>query len=116
MSTETITLSEAEEQIGSALALIHRVLPRLDEPARAGEVQAALRKAAALLESAACASSCNGKDATPEIIAVIAAAISTVLTTSYRLVSVSKVTVPATPSSAWAMQGRSLIFQSHKIR
>lgn len=115
---ETITISEAEEQIGSALALIHRVLPRLDDPARAGEVRATLKKAAALLDSAASAGtgSVCGKDATPEIIAVIAAAISTVLTTSYRLVSVNKVTVPVTLSSAWAMEGRTQIFQSHIIR
>jgi len=34
------------------LALIHRNLPRLDKPGRASEVQAAFRKAAALIESA----------------------------------------------------------------
>ena len=62
MSTQELTpdsgnpgqdaLSVIESRLGQVLALIHRVLPRVDEPARSGEVQGALRKASALLEAA----------------------------------------------------------------
>jgi hypothetical protein len=45
-------LSPIESRLGQVLALIHRVLPRLDEPGRATEVQTALRRAAMLIDSA----------------------------------------------------------------
>jgi hypothetical protein len=45
-------LSPAESNLGKVLALIHRVLPRLDDPARRAEVQSALSKAVSLLEAA----------------------------------------------------------------
>ena len=50
-------LSPAESNLGKVLALIHRVLPRLDDPARKAEVQSALGKAASLLEAARAAHS-----------------------------------------------------------
>lgn len=119
MSTETIDISQAEQQIGKALALIHRVLPRLDEPSRAGEVQAALRKAASFLQSAAGhtgSASATPGDISPEIIAAIVASVTTVIGPGFRIVSVNKIKVPVTPASAWAIQGRNHIYQSHILR
>jgi hypothetical protein len=53
----------------------------------------------------------------PEIAAVIAAAVSVVLDRPYRLVSVQQVTVPVVPHlNVWAVEGRTQIFMSHKVR
>ena len=48
----TADLSAAESQLGRALAFIHRALGRLDDSARAGEVQTALSHAITALEAA----------------------------------------------------------------
>jgi len=122
-------LSPVESNLGKVLALIHRVLPRLDEPARKLEVQSALSKAAALLEAARTAHSGGATTlppigsqqvataVAPEIAAVIAAAVSVVLDRPYRLVSVQQVTVPVVPHlNVWAVEGRTQIFMSHKVR
>jgi hypothetical protein len=124
-------LSSAEMNLGQVLAMIHRVLPRLDEPGRGADVQAALRKAATLIEAARSAheqglapatagAGGNQKVATrvaPEIAAVIAAAVSVVLDRPYRLVAVQPVPLPAVPHfNVWAFEGRTQIFQSHKVR
>jgi len=130
-STSNEPLAAAESSLGQVLALIHRVLPRLDEPGRNPEVQASLRRAAALLEAARSAhaqafgaapatGSGEQKVATrvvPEIAAVIAAAVSVVLDRPYRLVAVQAVPVPVAPHfNVWAFEGRTQIFQSHKVR
>jgi hypothetical protein len=126
----TTDLPAAEAELGKALALIHRVLHRLDEPARSAEVQAALRNAAACLDSARqaharalgtgqAASPQTQRVATgihPEIAAAIAAAVSQVLDRPYRLVSVQKVTAPVPHLNVWALEGRTQIFQSRKVR
>ncbi len=124
-------LAAVENNLGQVLAAIHRVLPRLDEPGRAAEVQAALRKAGALLEAARSAHEQGlgpkpivpgsaQKVATrvaPEIAAVIAAAVSVVLDRPFRLVAVHQVPVAAVPHfNVWAFEGRTQIFQSHKVR
>ena len=121
MSTQECNdMPAAEVNLGKVLALINRVLPRLDEPARASDVQAALRKAACYIEAARLAhadGACG--PVSRDIVAVIAAAISTVLSGPYKLVSVQavqKVTVPAPRQSAWAAEGRSAIFMSHQVR
>jgi type II secretory pathway pseudopilin PulG len=116
MSTDTIEVSQAEQQIGKALALIHRVLPQVNTASRAGEVQAALKMAASLLQSAAgCAAnpSAAPADITPEVLAAITAAVTTALGPSYRIVSVNKIKVPIAPATAWVNQGRNHIYQSH---
>jgi hypothetical protein len=51
-----------------------------------------------------------------EIVAVIAAAISAVLDSPYRLISVQPVIAPVPHLNVWALEGRTQIFQSHKIR
>lgn len=122
-------LSPAESNLGKVLALIHRVLPRLDDPARKAEVQSALSKAASFLEAARAAHSGGvaslppigsqqvATAVSPEIAAVIAAAVSVVLDRPYRLVSVQQVTVPVVPHlNVWAVEGRTQIFMSHKVR
>jgi hypothetical protein len=112
------------------LALIHRILPRLDEPGRTSEVQAAFRKAAALIESARQAAEGSARatasgstqpqqvatGVAPEIAAVIAAAVSVLFRQPYRLVSVQQVTTPVPHLNVWALEGRTQIFQSHRIR
>src|SRR5450631_4417155 len=81
-------LSVAELKLGSVLALIHRILPHIDEPDHAVRVQTDLRRAAALIESAREAHSLDtgvtvGSQAaasvTAETVAVIAAAIAVLL-------------------------------------
>lgn len=122
-------LSPVELHLGQVLALIHRVLPRLDDPARKAEVQSALNKAVSLLEAARHAQGSGvvslpplgsqqvATAVAPEIAAVIAAAVSVVLDRPYRLVSVQQVTVPVVPHlNVWAVEGRTQIFMSHKIR
>ena len=134
MSTELTSpeeLSAAESSLGRVLALIHRVLPRLDEPGRAAEVQAAFRRAAEFLETgrrahdqANAPRSAAGQGANrlpdgvaPEIAAVIAAAVSIILDRPYRIVSVQQVVAPPVPHiNVWAFEGRTQIFQSHKVR
>jgi hypothetical protein len=122
--------SAAENELGKVLALIHRVLPRLDEQSRAGEVQVALRKAAAALESArraheltmgvAHAQPVSAQQVStgvePEIAAVIAAAVATVLDRPYRLVAVHQIAAPVPHLNVWALEGRTQIFQSRKVR
>jgi len=124
-------LTATERSLGQALAVIHRVLPRLDEPGRAGEVQTALRKALGFLEAARLSheQSTGARPAmageeqrvttrvAPEIAAVIAAAVSVVLDRPFRLVTVQQVPLPAVPHfNVWAVEGRTQIFQSHKVR
>lgn len=129
--TANEVLAAVETNLGQVLAAIHRILPRLDEPGRTAEVQAGLRKAGSLLEAARSAyeqglapkspgAAGEQKVATrvaPEIAAVIAAAVSVVLDRPFRLVSVHQVPLPAVPHfSVWAFEGRTQIFQSHKVR
>src|SRR5437868_1052728 len=45
-------LAEVESKLGQVLALIHRVLPRLEDSSRAADVQTSFQKAAVCLESA----------------------------------------------------------------
>jgi hypothetical protein len=119
-------MAEAESNLGQALAIIHRILPRLDEASRAAEVQAALLKAAGCLESARQSHQRSFRSSrTPsavqtrveeETVAVISAAIAAIFDRPYRLVSVQPVTAPVPHLNVWALEGRTQIFQSHKIR
>lgn len=126
MSQSTQNLEEVERNLGGVLALIHKVLPRLDEPARAGEVQTSLSRAASLLDSVRVALGGSAKapadpravatTVEPEIAATIAAAVSVLFSSPYRLVSVQKVVLPVPHVNVWALEGRSEIFQSHRVR
>jgi hypothetical protein len=118
-------LSVAESNLGGALALIHRVLPHIDEPDHAVRVQAALRQAATLVESAREAHALNtgvtvGSQAhasvESETVAVIAAAIATLLGRPYKLVAVQPLAIPPPHLNVWAFEGRTQIFMSHKFR
>jgi hypothetical protein len=51
-----------------------------------------------------------------EIVAVIAAAVAALLGKPYKLVSVQPVVAPAPHLNVWAMEGRTQIFMSHKVR
>ncbi len=122
-------LTPTEANLGKALVLIHRLLPRLDDPARKAEVQKALGRAIALLEGArqahlgaAAPPAPSGAHpvattVAPEIAAVIAAAVSVVIDQPHRLVSVQQVTASVIPNlNVWAVEGRTQIFMSHKVR
>jgi len=123
-----VDLTALEENLGKVLVLIQRILPRLDEPTRASEVQAALRQACAYLETvrrthelqnAPQGLATTQRVATgvaPEIAAVIAAAVSVLFDRPYRLVSVQQAETPVPYLNVWALEGRTQIFQSHKIR
>ena len=121
-------LAEAESNLGRALALIHRILPRLDEPGRADDVQVSLQKAAACLDTArqahqrtlvpgrTAATSPVQTRVEAETVAIISAAVAAILDRPYRLVSVQLVVAPVPHLNVWALEGRTQIFQSHKIR
>lgn len=122
-------LTPAEAALGKVLVLIHRTLPRLDDPARRGEVQSALHQAVSLLDSARRSHAGGSAPGVPagtqnvatavggQIAAVIAAAVSVALDRPHRLVSVHPVTVPVVPHlNVWAVEGRTQIFMSHKVR
>lgn len=125
----TDNLSAAETDLGKVLAAIHRALAHLDDPARAANVQSALRVAASRLESARQAHEQDmvarnapgiaARVATavpPPIAAVIAAAVAALFDRPYRLVSVQPVAAPVPHLNVWALEGRTQIFQSHKVR
>jgi hypothetical protein len=121
-------LTPAEADLGKALVLLNRVAARIDDATRRDEVQASLRKAAGFIESARRAHEGVGaptplgvqKASTtvdPLIVAIIAAAVSAHFDRPYRLVSVQQVSVPVVPHlNVWAVEGRTQIFMSHRVR
>jgi hypothetical protein len=121
-------LSPAELSLGRVLVIIHQLLPRLADAESVADVQAAFRKAAACLEGArqshendparrvATGRSGAGTPVDSETLAIIAAAIATVLDRPHKLVSVQPATIPVPYLNVWAFEGRTQIFHSHKIR
>lgn len=114
-------LPAGEAQLGGALALIHRVLPRLDDLDRADSVQEALRQAAAQVEAARAAHERWSAAGRPgaiegELLAVIAAAVAMALDRPHRILDVQKVGASATWVNAWAIEGRFQHYSSHKVR
>lgn len=114
-------LTPAETQLGQALALLHRTLPRLDEPARYDEVQASLQQAAAAIESARAAheQALAGQRSGPvngELLAIISAAVAAVLDRPYRVLDVKRTAPVVTWVNAWAIEGRFAHYSSHRIR
>ena len=124
MDTES-GLSVTEAGLGKTLALLHRALARIDDSAHAEEVQLTLERAVSCLENARRAHAQSAGlpvynivhgGASAEVVAAIAAAVSTVIEGPHRLLKVQKTKVPTPASSAWAMEGRAQIFRSHKVR
>ena len=111
-------IEDQETSLGTALALIHLALPKLDDPARSGEVQALLGRAGGLIETVRLALANSGAPPPPEpeIAAIIAAAVSVMFDQPHRVLSVQKIQIPVPQSSAWAYEGRAEIFHSHKVR
>jgi hypothetical protein len=110
-----------EAELGRALALIHRVLPRLDDSERADGVQEALRQAAAFVEAArsahqSWAAARRSADLDGETLALIAAAVSAVLGRPHRVVGIQKTPATVAWVNAWAMEGRFQHYSSHKVR
>jgi len=110
-----------ETELGRALALIHRVLPRLDDTDRTDGVQQALRQAAALVEAArvahqSWAAARKSGDLDGETLALIAAAVSAVLGRPHRVLGVEKTPVTVAWVNAWAIEGRFQHYSSHKVR
>jgi len=114
-----------ETNLGQALVLLQRVLPRLDDPRRASDVQNALKRAAACVETARDAHNkffasqlgLAGAGVPPEIVAVIAAAIAVTLGgRAHRVVSVQPVQPSSPYMNIWAVEGRTEIFHSHRLR
>jgi hypothetical protein len=118
-------LSAAELNLGKALALIHHVLPYIDEPDHAVRVQSSLRKVATFVDAAREAHALEtgvqvGSQAhasvEAETVAAIAAAIAVLLGRPYRLIEVHPLAVPAPHLNVWALEGRTQIFMSHRVR
>lgn len=117
--SQSINIEDQERQLGAALALIHRALHKLEEPARAFEVNTLLGRAISSLESvraSALSLSVGSAAMGPELAAVISAAVAVMFDQPHRVLSVQKVTVPLPQSNAWAAEGRSDIFHSHRVR
>jgi hypothetical protein len=120
--------SEVDQGLGQAMVLLNRMVSRLDDIDRAGEVQASFRSATACLEAARQAHQrvVNSRQVMmniaaqaqveSEIVAIIAGAVAAVLDCPYRILSVEPLPVPAPHLNVWALEGRTQIFQSHKIR
>jgi len=120
-------LPASEASLGKALAIIHHVLPWLDQAGRAREVQAALQKAASFVERARqfhaqelslSASGAPGATADlvdSEIVVIIAAAVAALIGAPHRVVSVTSIEVPP-HLNVWAYEGRTQLFMSHKVR
>jgi hypothetical protein len=122
-TSEGLTASEAS--LGKALALIHRVLPLLQLPERAVEVQRALRHTALLIEAARQShagergmqvASAPADLVEGEIVAVIAAAIAAMFDSPHRVISVVPVETSVPHLNVWAFEGRTQLFVSHKVR
>ena len=118
-------LTPTETNLAKALALIHKALPWLDNPGRKADVQSALGRAISLIDGARAAhggtpftgSHAIATTVAPEIAAVIAAAVAVVLDRPHLMVSVQQVTAPVVPNlNPWAVEGRTQIFMSHKVR
>src|SRR5947207_741559 len=114
-----------ETNLGQALVLLQRVLHRLDDPRRANDVQNALKRAAACLEVArdghrkffASELGTTSGGVPPEIVAVIAAAVAVTLGgRAHRVVSVQPVQPSSPFMNIWAVEGRTEIFHSHRLR
>lgn len=111
----------AEVHLGKALALIHRVLPRLDDVEMAESVQTALRQAAAQV---AAARALHERNVLPqrsaalegETLALIAAAVAVVLGRPHRVLDVKPAGLPVSWVNAWAIEGRFQLYSSHKVR
>ena len=124
-TTTDDSLSTVESDLGQALALIHRVLPHLDEPDHATRVQSALHRAVAFIEAAQKDHALRigvpvGSQASatvePEIVAVVAAAIAVLLGRPHKVLAVQALTVPPPHVNVWAFEGRTQIFMSHRFR
>jgi hypothetical protein len=103
------------------MALIHRILPRLEEETQANAVQSALDRAAEELAAAREAHlRLMGRSASAppegEVLAMIAAAVAVVLRRPHRVVAIE----PAVPTvswvNAWSIEGRFQHYSSHKVR
>jgi hypothetical protein len=115
------SVTPAELHLGKTLALIHRILPRLDDGSQADAVQTALAHAAEELAAARAAHqrmvSADRSAATEsELLAIIAAAVAVVLQRPHRVVSVKPAGPVVTWVNAWAMEGRFQHYSSHKVR
>ena len=118
--------SATESHLAKVLVLIQRILPRLDDPGRAAEIQSTLRQAAASLESARFSheqafaprkvTAVAPGSLESETVAIISAAIAAILERPYRLVSVQPAPTAVPHLNVWALEGRTQIFHSHKIR
>jgi len=120
--------SEVDTSLGQALVLLNRLATRLDDTDRAAEIQAGFGRATSCLEAARAAHQrvvdsrkvamniAAQARVDSEIVAIIAGAIAAVLDRPYRILSVQPLPAPAPHLSVWALEGRTQIFQSHKIR
>lgn len=116
---EPLSAPASEVNLGLVLAAIHRILPFLDEPSRAEDVQAALAKAADWLEAARLAheEEVGAADLEGETVAIIAAAIAAAVGRSFSVLEVKPAPAhPATWTNAWAIEGRFQHYSSHKVR
>ncbi len=122
-STDAV-LDPCTVHLGHALALIHRALPRLDDAgagsldlvARAlGQVILEVQSAQTLVRQRADAQ--RPVPVEPEVLALIAAAVSVVLQgAAHRVLDIRGTAPTVTWVNAWAIEGRFQHYSSHKVR
>ena len=118
---ETPCSNEVQTALQGTIEVLDRILPLVGDSAQLGDVQAALRKAAAHIESAQAAfeqERAEQPDApvNGEVLAVIAAAGATVLDRPCRIVDVQRKAPVVSWINAWALEGRLQQYSSRRIR
>lgn len=116
-------LPAGEAQLGRALALIHRALPRLDELDRTAPMRCRTRFDKPRLSwrrpvrpTSVGARRIGPRWSMAKRLALIAAAVSVVLGRAHRVLDVQKASVSVAWVNAWAMEGRFQHYSSHKVR
>ncbi len=116
---ETPSVPASEANLGLVLTALHRVLPRLDDPSRAADVQATLALALARLEAARAAhdQEMGGTAAVEsELAAIIGAAVAVALGRPHTVLDIKPAPVAVAWTNAWAIEGRFQHYSSHKVR
>ncbi len=116
---ETPSVPVSEAHLSLVLTALHRILPQLDDPARAADVQATLILAVARLEATRAAhdQEMGGAAAVgSELAAIIGAAVAVVLGRPHTVLDTKPAPVAVAWTNTWAMAGRFQQYSTPKVR
>ncbi|MCC6234742.1 MAG: hypothetical protein IT580_19020 [Verrucomicrobiales bacterium] len=115
-------LDPCTAHLGHALALIQRVLPRLEDVGAADQVDRVLERASAEVQEARAVhrqrmAALRPAPVESEVLALVAAAVAVALEgATHRVLEVRRSTPVVTWVNAWAIEGRFQHYSSHKVR